>query len=90
MPKIVNHVNIADVDGQIYCRKLDRVVTLDGNHTDNHCSVCNMFTGSAQGSGVECEWTDTRPNIQNPHVAPDATIESDDITINDFRNKKKK
>lgn len=53
---IINHINIMDGDGKVYCKKENKIIKLD---FDN-CSSCNMFNGSAQGEGVECLWKDER------------------------------
>ncbi|MNM89620.1 hypothetical protein D3C81_1018530 [compost metagenome] len=79
MPKI-NHVNIADEQNRVYCRKTYGVVVLDENHTENMCKKCPMFTGSAQGDGVECSWLDVRA-INNPQVVTDPHLEKDQIFI---------
>lgn len=89
MPKIVNHVNIADGNGQIYCRLLDAVVDFTEDHQNSNCAKCRMFAGSAQGNGVECEWTDTRPGSDSGiRVVNDAQMESDSVAIEDTKKKK--
>jgi len=91
MHKVVNHINLADTNGQIYCRLLDRVVDLNEEHQNNHCSNCRMLSGSAQGNGVECEWTDSRPGATSGiRVVNDARMEADSITIEDAKKRKKK
>lgn len=91
MAKVVNHINIVDGNGQVYCRLLDSVVDFTEGHQNHNCSKCRMFAGSAQGSGVECEWTDTRPGSESGvHVVNDAQMESDSVTIEDVKKKKKK
>lgn len=56
MGKTINHLNVLNDTSRIYCRKNNKVVFL-GNHWDE-CFQCNMFRGSCQGEGVECEWFD--------------------------------
>lgn len=59
----INHINIADFNNNVYCRKLDRVVTLDENQQQINCFNCKFLSGFAQGQGVECYWNDPRPNL---------------------------
>lgn len=81
MPKY-NHINIADQFGNVYCRKLDKVVELSHSHSEYHCSGCPMFAGSAQGNGVECLWFDPR-KLQEPYVVKNPVREFQSITIAD-------
>ena len=55
----VNHINYPNDRGQIYCRKENKVITLDkqGNFWDK-CIACPLFNGDYQGNGVECLWED--------------------------------
>lgn len=57
---VVNHVNYPNEKSQIYCRRLNKIITLDeeGNFWGTCCS-CPMFAGDYQGMGVECQWNDT-------------------------------
>lgn len=89
MSKIVNHVNLADSEGRVYCKKLGNVVVLDGDHIKNFCSGCNMYAGSAQGNGIECEWTDSR-DVFSPHVVNDPTVESDSINVEEMKKRRKR
>jgi hypothetical protein len=52
----VNHINIEDNNGNVYCKKKNNVIKIDFDI----CCSCDMFNGSAQGSGVECLWDDER------------------------------
>lgn len=58
--EVVNHINYPDDRGRIYCRRLNRVITLDskGEFWET-CQSCPMFSGDYQGMGVECRWNDT-------------------------------
>lgn len=60
-----NHINIKDENGQVYCRRLDSVVTLNGAHQASWCVSCPMLAGSAQGDGIECYWNDSRPEAKD-------------------------
>lgn len=57
--KPVNHINYPDDKGRIYCRKQNKVVTLDneGKFWET-CQSCPLFAGDYQGLGVECQWED--------------------------------
>lgn len=57
---VVNHVNFPNEKSQIYCRRLNKIITLDeeGKFWDT-CHSCPMFAGDYQGMGVECQWNDT-------------------------------
>lgn len=78
MSRAINHVNLIDEAGKIYCRKLDRPVVFDEYHVSDQCNNCSMFNGTAQGQGVECEWADSRP-VGNPHIVTNAMEEFLDI-----------
>ena len=56
----VNHINYPDEKGQIYCRRLNKIIKLtsDGKFWET-CQSCPMFSGDYQGMGVECSWKDT-------------------------------
>lgn len=91
MAKVVNHINLVDGNGQVYCRLLDRIVDFTNEHQSNFCDKCRMFAGSAQGNGVECEWTDSRPEASSGiKVVNDAQLEADSVTIADAKEQKKK
>jgi hypothetical protein len=90
MSKLVNHINLADEEGNVFCRKKNEVVTLDDYHFTNHCSKCDMFVGAAQGGGVECEWTDLREKVKNPFVVSNPYYEKNQVIIQDVKNKQNK
>ena len=48
----VNHINILNDAGRVYCYKLNKVEVLE----KCPCNKCVMFNGTAQGDGVECLW----------------------------------
>ena len=56
---LINHINYPDSQQQIFCRRLNDLITLDktGKYWDN-CLKCPMFNGDYQGDGVECQWRD--------------------------------
>lgn len=56
---IVNHINYPNDKGEIYCKKLNKIIKLDskGKFWDS-CRSCTMFSGDYQGQGVECTWED--------------------------------
>lgn len=57
---IMNHVNIPDKEGHIYCCLRNRVVNLNSKQQKHYCSSCKMYNGNANGTGVECLWDDMR------------------------------
>lgn len=83
----VNHINIPDGSGEIYCKKLNDVVSLDEKHISRHCNLCKMYAGSAQGKGVECTWEDNDPNISDPYIVVSPKVESQRVYINKKLNK---
>ena len=64
----VNHINYPDRNGDIYCRRLNKVIELTNDAWDD-CFDCPHFNGSYQGSGVECLWND--PDVDTPVWKPD-------------------
>lgn len=56
----MNHINLPDAMGQVYCCLRNRVVRYDEGHQSRYCSGCKMFNGTAAGCGVECLWDDNR------------------------------
>lgn len=54
-----NHINYPDNQGRIFCRRLNKIITLDadGKFWDI-CLQCRMFQGDYQGQGVECLYDD--------------------------------
>lgn len=85
----INHINIANSEGEVYCRLLDKIVTLDENHQKNYCGKCKMYAGSAQGNGVECEWDDVR-DLPNPSVVYNPSIEKENIVSQEAIERLKK
>lgn len=81
----VNHINIVDENGNVYCRLRNLVVEFDEYHQENFCSNCPMFAGTAQGEGVECEWEDDRPNIENPYMVTNAFLEYQNIVTHEAK-----
>ncbi|MCZ8523531.1 MULTISPECIES: hypothetical protein [Paenibacillus] len=63
----INHVNLTDTNGKIYCCLRNKIVSLDESQKQNFCGGCKMFAGDAGGRGVECVWDDARP-VSNPHT----------------------
>lgn len=51
----VNHLNRPDDKGRVYCKKLNKIRTMDAQFWDV-CTTCPMFSGTVQGEGVECTW----------------------------------
>ena len=54
-----NHINYPDQNNRIFCRRLNKVITLDveGGFWDI-CTRCRLFHGDYQGLGVECLYDD--------------------------------
>lgn len=57
---MINHINLPDTMGQVYCCLRNRVVRYDAGHRARFCGNCKMFNGTAGGCGVECLWDDSR------------------------------
>ncbi|MCL6459703.1 MAG: hypothetical protein K6T85_17040 [Gorillibacterium sp.] len=57
---MINHINMANEDNEIYCCLRNKVVRADAEHTQKFCSRCKMYQGNAQGGGIECRWEDSR------------------------------
>lgn len=58
--KPVNHINYPDNKNRIYCRKLNKIITLDKDGEFwKTCQSCSLFAGDYQGLGVECQWEDS-------------------------------
>lgn len=55
-----NHINYPDAANRIFCRRLNKIITLDtdGKFWDT-CLQCRLFNGDYQGQGVECLYEDT-------------------------------
>lgn len=56
----INHVNVKDADGQVYCCMRNKVVQFNKEQLSKYCVGCKMFGGTAKGKGVECFWDDMR------------------------------
>lgn len=54
--EVVNHFNYLDENGNIFCKRQDKVLTIASNY--NNCNDCPYLFGSLQGQGVECKWED--------------------------------
>ncbi|WP_409342701.1 hypothetical protein [Paenibacillus sp. MBLB4367] len=63
---MINHINMADENGRVYCCLRNKVVTLDAKHTKTFCGGCKMYRGDAGGQGVECAWDDAR-GVSEPY-----------------------
>ncbi|WP_438444490.1 hypothetical protein [Gorillibacterium sp. sgz5001074] len=72
---MINHINIPDGNGHIYCCLRNRIVTFDEAHREQYCSGCRMLNGDAGGSGVECLWDDIRETESNVRVVTDPVRE---------------
>lgn len=78
-----NHINYPDENGLIYCRKFKSVNNFS-EVTSKYCSNCEMFAGSAQGNGVECNWVDKRQDLNQPYIVVNPQLESQQLTIHDY------
>jgi WD40 repeat protein len=61
------HLNYATEDGKVFCKKENRIVSVDIDKCDN----CPYLSGSLQGDGIECIWDDpsskeTFMSVYNP------------------------
>lgn len=72
---MINHINVPDANGQIYCCLRNRIVRFGQDHMDQYCSGCRMFGGDAGGSGVECHWDDIRETEADHVVVTDPVKE---------------
>lgn len=77
----VNHINLPDENNQIYCRKRNKVVVFNEDHISQYCSNCQMYSGSAQGEGVECYWNDPRKDLKDYYTVVDPQLERDQLII---------
>lgn len=80
---MINHINLPDAKGQVYCCLRNRVVRYDSVHQSMFCNGCKMFNGTAGGFGVECVWDDNR-------TAADARLVVTDPVQEWFCNQKKR
>lgn len=55
--RLVDHLNYFDKNGKVFCKKKDRVVTLDETQASD-CEKCQYVFGFLQGDGIECQWPD--------------------------------
>ncbi|WP_238178212.1 hypothetical protein [Paenibacillus contaminans] len=67
---MINHINMADENGRVYCCLRNKVVSLDAKHRKTFCSGCKMYRGDAGGQGVECAWDDAR-GVSEPYTVSD-------------------
>lgn len=72
---MINHINLTDANGQVYCCLRNRIVQYDQTHRDKFCSGCKMYNGNAGGSGVECLWDDIRETESDSRVVTDPAQE---------------
>lgn len=52
--ELVNHFNYMDRNGQIFCKRQDKVRKVAPKYKG--CDDCPYLFGSLQGMGVECMW----------------------------------
>ena len=73
----INHLNIPDENGDVYCHKTKSVVELNEAHFANQCANCPLFAGTIQGHGIECYWNDNR-GVKEPYYpdSPQAELAS--------------
>ena len=57
--EMVNHFNYMDRNGQIFCKRQDKVRKVAPKYKG--CDDCPYLFGSLQGIGVECMWEDVPP-----------------------------
>lgn len=90
----VNHVNLIDESGQVYCHYQGDIDTFDGEHIAQVCWKCPYWMGLAGGYGVECDYKDenlgkgvekmTYRNAEDARDhAPEATKNYDSIASKD-------
>lgn len=72
---MINHINVADAEGKVYCCLRNRIVCLDEEHKNKFCSGCKMYNGNAGGGGVECIWDDIREADANQVIVTDPARE---------------
>lgn len=57
----VNHINYPDDANRIFCRRLNKIITLDAEGKFwGTCIQCRLFNGDYQGQGVECLYDDVK------------------------------
>ena len=57
--ELVNHFNYMDRNGQIFCKRQDKVQKVAPKYKG--CDDCPYLFGSLQVMGVECMWEDVPP-----------------------------
>jgi hypothetical protein len=55
---IVNHMNISDRSGRVYCYKYNEITGIDPAYYEARCCKCSYFNGFAGNEGVECLYED--------------------------------
>lgn len=55
--RLVDHLNYFNPNGKVFCKKKDKVVTLDKTQA-SCCENCQYEFGFLQGEGIECQWLD--------------------------------
>lgn len=79
----INHLNIPDENGDVYCHKQKAVVELTEDHLGNVCAGCPFFSGTIQGHGVECYWNDNR-DIEEPYYPDSPQAELASVKLNEL------
>lgn len=67
---LINHMNLANEDNEVYCCLRNRVVTADREHKNTFCLGCQMYQGDLDGQGIQCSWEDDR-KLVNPCTITD-------------------
>ena len=52
--RLVDHLNYFNPNGKVFCKKKDKVVTLDKTQASD-CVKCQYEFGFLQGEGIECQ-----------------------------------
>ncbi|MDQ1912792.1 hypothetical protein RAC89_20585 [Paenibacillus sp. GD4] len=66
----VEHINLANDHGHVYCCLRNKIVTLSDEQIDRFCSGCMMNRGFTPGFSVHCYWKDARV-LESPHIVQD-------------------
>lgn len=57
----VNHLNVANKNGNVYCCLRNKIVQLGEMQVTNYCLGCTMFKGLEESyKSVQCVWNDPR------------------------------
>jgi hypothetical protein len=56
----VEHVNVVNDSGNVYCCLRNKVVEFNEEHVSRFCSACMMNRGLTPGKSVQCSWKDHR------------------------------